>query len=892
MKLCTCWAVVVFLLIFSCCVGCGSDVNDPDGDRSDGDDPDGDDPDGDDPDGDDPDGDDPDGDGPDGDDPDGDEPDGDNDSDGDSDSSEETGINTPMARKVTTLIHVDEPTWLLPGVSSEKMGSILDDKGSDTPGAEIGQILDRLMTDQPNGRLVEIQSGDVDADGKDEIVVLSLYTDHENTEYRFDFPRITLIDDQDAGFAVIGTIDKTPFEVDPLNPDFDSYLAMDLALGNLDDDDALEIIVVGTYGRISINNYSGNETFQHASVIATFDDATNALAPLAFNAEVGVDMLSMHVDTGDVDHDNRDEIIVVAKGKNGYVKAWALDDHVQAYAELHLWHNLDDQVFTNTSGLPNLVCGDFDGDGLDEITFGAVAQSGYCRLQTRVFDDALQGFAYMEGKYIEDCPNRIWNRYIPLQLAAADFDGNGKDDVIIAVHDVYYDDRGWSLFYFRPDRDDSGIIETERLGKPNGEFFARTPFDMLPGGFHLAVGDFNRDRRDDVFAIYHRYNEGGIWGRDLNEDDESVIEGFDAKRWFFDDANFIVDDEWSWDLPESLPYGTAIQPLVGLGDLDGDSMVVRYTGEKWLAMSEPRIVVAMAMPPGWASIPQDNKNNTWVGYGQVREESNSESNEIAMSASVTMSMEASDPFGIVSASASTSLKEELAKTTTVTKTTSTGVKRIGNWAPDDLDNFVIYTATEYERFQYEIITHEDSDKIGTLLTIDVPVETNTYKKTVTAFNEQNGDYRDIGAETFGHTVGDPSSYPTETERDAILAAYTGWITPASSEPLYSIGETSAGGTEVFISMSEENAEAEARTLGVEVSAGFSVGGVGVETTVGLSNTSIYEIAIAESTEYVGSVGDIPSSDYMDYNYGFGMFVYNFERDDGVKYQVINWCVEE
>ena len=106
-----------------------------------------------------------------------------------------------------------------------------------------------------------------------------------------------------------------------------------------------------------------------------------------------------------------------------------------------------------------------------------------------------------------------------------------------------------------------------------------------------------------------------------------------------------------------------------------------------------------------------------------------------------------------------------------------------------------------------------------------------------------------------------------------------------------VGETGGGGTEVFIEIANENTSAEQRSLGVEVSAGFKAGGVGVEASVGVTNTSIYEISVAEATEYAGSVGDIASGDFTDHEFTFGMFVYNFVRDDGVKYQVINWVVE-
>lgn len=805
--------------------------------------------------------------------------------DADSDTFVEEG-QTPLAHRITTLVDVNETTWLLPGISQDWLGLVTDDMDAATPGAELGHIVDPMQTDQTNGRLLAATHGDVDGDGRPELVVLSVSTERENTSYRFDYLHVTIFDDAQAGFAVLGTITREAFDEAPLNPEVDSFLMGDLALGNLDDDEALEIVVTGSYGRIPRDIHAA--PYQYASVVYAFDDLGAGLARLHKDVDVGVNVRFMHVALGDLDGDDRDEILVT--GVDGtWPKAWLLDDHLQGYERLHQWNNLGDGVFEQGIRNPNVACGDVDGDGLDEAVFGATNRP-YDRLQVRVYDDVAHEYVQVEGKYIEASPSRTWNPDVPLQLGVGDIDGNGRDDVIVAVHDNYSNqDRGWTLYYFRPDQDDSGLLGNTM---PSSHYESATNgylFGAPPGGLHLSVGDVDRDRLADVVAVSQRYQF--VAAPDPFGVDETVIPGFVARRWELDNGAFIERDSWTWDLPEPLDYGSMVRPLVTLGDVDGDNTTVRYTGEHWLAMSEPRIVVAMAMPPGWAQIPQDNVTNTWVGYGQVRDVSQSESNEISVSAAVTLSVEAGDPFGIVSANASVSLKQELTKTETTTSTISTGVKRVGNWAPDELDDFVIYVATEYHRYQYAVVSHDDPAKIGERFTLDVPLETNTFKKTVSAFNEQNGEFRDIGPETFGHTVGDPTSYPTTEDRDALLQTWTGWRTPAVGAPLYTVGETAAGGTEVFISMSDEHASAEARTLGVETSAGFAVGGVGVESSVGVSSTAIYEIAVAESTEYVGSVGDIPSSHYAQWEYGFGMFVYNFERDDGAKYQVINWCVQ-
>jgi hypothetical protein len=810
----------------------------------------------------------------------------------------------PLAQKITTFLRAEEFAVFLPGVDPEALAIIQDDQGEPDPegggdwaepGA-LGQIADPLGTETTFGRLIASESADLDADGRDELVILSIYTDGDPVHingyyYVYDHLRITILDDLEAGQAPLSVIERGDLDLSMIDADKESFIDADLAVANLDDDDALELVVSGTYGETTQTSSGAPQRQARHTVLWCLDDPGAGFASLTTITGQGADLLAASIDTGDIDGDGRDELVLTGwdiGGDSPFVKAWLLDDHLAGYEQLKRWHDQDDMVFDYRAHKSSVALADYDADGLDEVAFVVVDYHGDVRLH--IYDDLAAELKRIKAHDFRLDGGASWDSLERRpQLRAADLDGDGRPDLAVAFRDMYAEDRGWHVFAYFPARGDEEIL------------VAKTDWYE---DLSLEVGDGDRDGRHELYLAHTRvetFADGtGIPGMD----EYQAAVGYQLQVWALppDEADdFTSLFTASRDLPEPVrlsasPFGgefpPTVRPLVAVGDWDGDNTVVRYTGEHWLATSHPRIVVAMAMPPVWAPpVAQDNDNNTWVGYGQISESSATEGNEISVNTSVTLSMEGGDPFGIVEASAGVTLSQELTKTETKTESVSTGVKQLATWSAEP-DDAVVFVATEYHRYQYEVIAHDDDARIGELVTLDVPIQTNTFKKSVGAYNEVNGDERDIDAETFAHVIGDPRSYRSKADREALITEHGGWSAPAAlTDPLYTVGETSGGGTEVFIEVSQETAEATARSLGVEVSAGFKVGGVGVETSVGVTHTAIYEISVTEATEYAGAVADIASSDYADKSYTFGLFVYNFTRDDGVKYQVLDWCVE-
>jgi hypothetical protein len=787
---------------------------------------------------------------------------------GDDDMDDDTGDddepeNQPFGKNLTTLSRVEEVLFVTPGAFDDHVGVVFDDGGEDAEvmGDEIGTVADPLGTDRTGGKVIKILSADVDADGRQEMVVLSLYTDRVEDNANFNYWLVTVIDDVEGNYAVLATIDSKNLTIDELDSD-KAFCLVDLAVGDVAVSDGLEIIVSGTYGVPAQGDYCS----QDSTILWIFADAASNFAEIHRDVDTGAGTEGATVAAGDLDGDFMDEIILM--GFDGdWRKAWALDDGQGNYEQFYRWHDVGGDIFYQQPYGSRVVIANIDGQGAEEaVFFGIVWQ---CMMDVEAY--AWNGEEFTRTLTDELLhPGSCYRQNSIPRIATGDFNGDRKSEFVFAAETDYWEENKWSIGHYNPA---NGSIN---------RYLGYQPESVV------AAGDIDRDMKDEFFIAQHS--------------------GDEYRLMTFGDEGEGMDVVSTWTTPAE---GDAL-PAIGVGDVDGDNMVVRYTGNHWLTITDPRITVAMAMPPVWDSIPQDYAN-TSVGYGESTTYTDMFSTEVTVRASVTASFKIEDPFGIFSAETSLTMSEEFAQTETNTTSTSLGIQRTASWDSEDPDNYVVYAATEYHSYEYEVVSHPDpsfTEGDARIMTIDVPLETQTYKRSIGAFND-GGDYEPIGLETFNHTLGDPESYYTRDERDAILLTpplesddeeiiagpiwdeemgATGWANPPIGEALLPVDE-GTGGTQISVDLSEENSSATSRSLGVDLAVGVGVGGVGFAASMGISNSHVYEVSVGVSTSYYGSVGAIPQEYLADNDYDYGMFVYNYQREDGAKYQIIDWCVE-
>ena len=177
---------------------------------------------------------------------------------------------------------------------------------------------------------------------------------------------------------------------------------------------------------------------------------------------------------GDFDGDGRSDVLVF-RPDDGYFAKWYSDAGRGpdfAYTEARY-------IGGSPGALPGaqLIVGDFDGDGRADVLVFRPSDGYFAKW----YSDAARGpdFAYTEARYLAGQPEPL----VPgLHVLAADFDADGRSDVLfVATSDGYYR-KGYSDVARSPD------------------FEFTTPVQGTPGA-QLLTGDFDGDQRTDVLAF-------------------------------------------------------------------------------------------------------------------------------------------------------------------------------------------------------------------------------------------------------------------------------------------------------------------------------------------------------------------------------------------------------
>jgi len=232
--------------------------------------------------------------------------------------------------------------------------------------------------------------------------------------------------------------------------------------------------------------------------------------------------------------------------------------------------------------------------------------------------------------------------------------------------------------------------------------------------------------------------------------------------------------------------------------------------------------------------------------------------------------------------ASLEVNYQFSQTKTTTQTETIGVR----YSSGHMENQIICDAVDYESYLYSVTSHPKLNMIGKNISIDVPIKASIYSITESLYNSANSTNH-IGSETYTHTPGNPGTYPTREEVNAL----EGVVKIIDTIEVPQGTGTACGST---LKYTRENAESVEKEHSIQLifSAGIEAGGFGLDLSVGYGYTWANKITYGQSMTYEGTVACISDiNDWTDHKFSWGIFIQNIEPDEGFSYQLVHYYVE-
>ncbi|MBA1149482.1 VCBS repeat-containing protein [Ectothiorhodospiraceae bacterium WFHF3C12] len=700
-------------------------------------------------------------------------------------------------------------------------------------------------------------AADVDDDGREEILVVYRDTSRTDTSVY-----LVVVDDAADG----NTIGSPILISNALADDFD------IQAGDFDGDGDMEAAVGMMVGSdavlIFLDNDAGSLGVSSANAIA--------YSPQVYGSVI------IALETGNLDFDRAHELAVVLNeyqtnfsfNNNDGVSRYAVYDDANAgFAQLAGGNvSVDLPGGTVSAKGADVALGDVDGDSVDEVVLGGLTAIGNeCGLNAdyvlTVLDDNARGLATLRAhsqdyQQVNGACESGANRHLTfMHVNAADVDGDGAKE--IQANELIFQD-------LREDAGSTGLAVAHEI--PKEDLF--WPASSSSSGVFswnsssMAVGDVTSDEREDI--VYYSQSEGGfpsgvrIWGLDQ-------IDGWSQIHSIPVEFNNSINSQ--------------IRPQVIPANVNDDSLALKYSdGSYRLLFTEPVLIAALAAAPCSADFGQ-NTGDCRTAFGRGTSSSVSTENAWSLSVGSSVGYEAEfSAFGVKvgGAEAVLSVQNEYRK---FTQNTYTLTKRVVH-TTGPIEDSVIFTTVPLDVYTYTILSHPNPELVGGDIQVRLPREPISVMVDRDFYNAHvDEDAFQVDSSVFNHSEGAPFSYPGVAERNSLLSRYDGLMSDEVD-----VGQGTGFVTaevNVFEEVTSGETYSVSATLDLRATAGGVITGVsiggGVDTTIayGRGQESIYQ----------GSVAQLPSENFPDDAYRFGLFSYVYDDSgSGQTFEVVNYWV--
>jgi len=696
-------------------------------------------------------------------------------------------------------------------------------------------------------QLRAVAAGDIDRDGFEEAVIVYVDTSAADRVLK-----LRVIDDLEDGFAA----------VEETLGDGDDVMDVAVVTGDFNGDGTAQIAV-------GIGFADGAELrfLETAGGSYRFDEAATKTFGVSFADN---SIVTLELATGNLDYDNPSELGLVVnefndpegRGPQGASTFFIYDDGNTGFVELNSGPVQGRDGAVITAVVADIDFGDIDGDSLDEVVLGGLAEfetscTSYDAFVT-VLDDAEQGIVAIDtdtfDAFFRNCPAFGPWRLRFLHVGAFDLDGDGVDEVH-ANRRVYEDlnqTAELTLIHELPQE-----VFVDRDSDAGARISSATTA--------MSTGDVTGDGRENLVVYAQWQGDVGIWGLSaVGEIGFAELSSLDVTQ------GFNTQDR--------------TEPILLPINVDADSPLLKYSdGEYELAFTEPIVIAALAAAPCAEGIGQ-NLDACATAFGQGESTTTDTELTVTVKAGIHAGVESEAKLPLVGG-VSSSLKDTLTLSASRSAGESYTVEKSRTFTTGSLEDGVVFSTIPYDRYTYTILSHPDPEFVGGTIVISLPrepiilkVDREFYNATIVESSIR------IDDQIFEHTVGDLSGYPSVARKNQLLSQFGG----LENGPI-SVGQ-GGGSSGLEIAVSTEVSAGGSLGLEYEREVEVTAGPAMVGFSVGYGTEASLTVTSGTQTTYSVEVGDLDGSNFAANQYGYGIFTYVQGVGDQ-EFEVVNFWVE-
>ncbi len=738
-------------------------------------------------------------------------------------------------------------------------------------------------SDYPWLNLLQIEAGDFDGDGRDEMAVYV----PDSSMPRIDFYRYVGEDGDDwmnlSNWSVFWTRPLT--KIGGKVPS-----AVSMAVGDMNRDGVEDIAISYSMSTYNPENYNSIHTASEALVL--WGSRENALSTSQGIALSGGNIKSTLTRVGlafdDIDSDGVGELLMAGS---------PIGDIESNTTRAMATYLFDGRTLVMNASFEYKVV---DGNYKEEVVPDPDPPEGDPDATITVISwESVNG---LDGEYLSK-PYMVANVAAFRPTANSDA---GTGETMLYVDSVLYKytEGNISMLYALDDDNTNGHGEEWPQFKTNPGSFTGYPinnFGYVETGVVSANIHENVDKSGYDSLRVSLQGVGSHNGEPDNSTEMVTVEGkssgdplviarqsYDKKgyTWNTGEENYDTSIHLRYDWADSdYTYPIAI-------DMDNDTTLIEYTGISYLTYSDPEVLAVVAAAPYFEDVERVTGNDyAWqntTSWAQISSESEGDIFTIELDAGGFIDYSSTVLGAAFRTGGSLGFTYEYEQIMSQTEEYTLEFQTSAN------EDAVAFFSIPTQNYVYNIISADGSVERDI---ISIPFQPNYQILNLDYYESIQGDYAElppIRGEAITSTPGDPASYPSSSSGLDVIAE---WNDDPSG---VSFGNGSQTQT-ITLTESEEKSHVFGTSIGFEIGGGTHV--INAVASSEVSLTGGFQMSLnpaggyvdikVEGTEISGTVNNMPL-EFQDYNYYYNwkLFSYAYETDDGQSIPIVSYIVND